>query len=248
MAILRNPNKGNFTVIANKALSDSNLSLKARGLLATMLSLPDNWKFSENGLCSILPKDGQASIRSGIKELKEAGYLKQDQQRDNAGKLTGVIWTISDKPHLENPHFENPSVVNPNLENQPLLNNNIYNTNKTNTKEEKNKERVYARKRATQSRSSPPSLEEISAYCRERGNTVDPEAFRDYYQARGWKYGQGKPVVDWKAAVRTWEKRERERDDQKHDPFRNLPNSSRESFPHLPSATDDCWDEYGRPI
>lgn len=248
MAILRNPNKGNFTVIANKALSDSNLSLKARGLLATMLSLPDNWKFSENGLCSILPKDGQSSIRSGIKELKESGYLKQDQQRDNTGKLTGVIWTISDKPRLENPHFENPSVVNPNLENQPLLNNNIYNTNKTNTKEEKNKERVYDRKRSTRSRSSLPTIEEITAYCRERRNTVDPESFFDYYEARGWKYGQGKPIVDWKAAVRTWEKREREREEQKNDPFKNLPNSRRQSFPHLPSAIDDCFDEHGNPI
>ena len=54
---------------------------------------------------------------------------------------------------------------------------------------------------------SPPTVEEVQAYCAERNNQIDPEAFVDYYTARGWKYGQGKPVVDWKAAVRTWERR-----------------------------------------
>lgn len=53
----------------------------------------------------------------------------------------------------------------------------------------------------------PPSVDEVRSYCLERKNGIDPEAFVDYYEARGWKYGQGKPVVDWKAAVRTWERR-----------------------------------------
>ena len=57
-------------------------------------------------------------------------------------------------------------------------------------------------------RFTPPTVEEVRAYCRERKNEIDPEAFVDYYTARGWKYGQGKPVADWKAAIRTWERRE----------------------------------------
>ena len=56
-------------------------------------------------------------------------------------------------------------------------------------------------------RFTPPSVEDVRQYCFERENGIDAEAFVDYYTARGWKYGQGKPVVDWKAAVRTWEKR-----------------------------------------
>lgn len=56
-------------------------------------------------------------------------------------------------------------------------------------------------------RFTPPSVDEVREYCLERGNTVDPNIFVDYYEARGWKYGQGKPVVNWKAAVRTWERR-----------------------------------------
>lgn len=52
----------------------------------------------------------------------------------------------------------------------------------------------------------PPTLEDVSAYCQERGNGIDPEAFMDFYTTNGWKQGKGKPIVDWKAAVRTWER------------------------------------------
>ena len=69
--------------------------------------------------------------------------------------------------------------------------------------EESKAETEKKRKRFT-----PPTVEEVRAYCQERNNGIDPEAFVDYYTARGWKYGQGKPVADWKAAVRTWERRE----------------------------------------
>lgn len=63
--------------------------------------------------------------------------------------------------------------------------------------------------RGKSKRFSPPSVEEVRAYCQERGNGIDPEAFVDFYSARGWKYGVGRPIVDWKAAVRTWEARRR---------------------------------------
>lgn len=51
-----------------------------------------------------------------------------------------------------------------------------------------------------------PTVEEVRTYCRERSNSVDPEQFIDHYTANGWKQGRGKPILDWKAAVRTWEK------------------------------------------
>lgn len=55
----------------------------------------------------------------------------------------------------------------------------------------------------------PPTLDEVRAYCLERENQIDPTAFVDYYQARGWKLNGGQAMKDWRAAVRTWEKRER---------------------------------------
>lgn len=54
-------------------------------------------------------------------------------------------------------------------------------------------------------------MDEVAAYCLERGNGIDPEEFVDFYTANGWTQGRGKPIVDWKAAVRTWEKRGRKK-------------------------------------
>lgn len=56
------------------------------------------------------------------------------------------------------------------------------------------------------SRFTPPTVGEVKVYCQERGSSVDPEKFVDFYSANGWKQGRNKPIVDWKAAVRTWER------------------------------------------
>ena len=204
MAILRNPNKEKFTVVDNYALRDENLSLKARGLLVTMMSLPNNWHFSETGLCAIIQKDGQSAIRSSLKELEQLGYLTRTRIRDNYGRVSNVVWTICDKPQLENPSVASPSVVNPNLENQPQLNTNTSSTNKSNTD-------VLNTESKKRQRFSPPSVEDVRAYCLDRGNTVDADAFVDFYASKGWRIGQN-PMKDWRAAVRTWEKRERRYD------------------------------------
>lgn len=123
MAILKNPSREKFTVVDNYALRDDSLSLKARGLLVTMLSLPNNWKFSENGLCALFKKDGQSSIRSGLKELETSGYLVRRRTRDDMGRVDGVEWIICDQPRLEN-----RNVVNPSLDSQPQLSTKELNT------------------------------------------------------------------------------------------------------------------------
>ena len=76
--------------------------------------------------------------------------------------------------------------------------------------EEEDKEEevpTVPKKRETRKRFSPPSAAEVREYCRERENAVDAESFVDFYAAKGWKVGNA-PMKDWKAAVRTWEKRE----------------------------------------
>lgn len=208
MAILRNPNKDKFTVVDNYALRDGRLSLKARGLLTTMISLPDNWKFSEIGLCAILPKDGQSAIRSGLKELESNGYLTRTRVRGSDGRISEVVWTICDKPQLENQSVDNQSLDNPNLGNQPQLNTYKSNTDLSSTEQSNTYD--IGRKRPTP-RFVPPTIEEVRAYCQERKNNVDPERFRDFYEANGWKQGRGKPIKDWKAAVRTWERNDTQR-------------------------------------
>lgn len=76
----------------------------------------------------------------------------------------------------------------------------------------KNKTNKSVADKPPKARAEPPTLDEIKAYCRERRSTVSAEAFYDFYTANGWKQGQGqgKPIKDWKAAVRTWERRDRE--------------------------------------
>lgn len=133
MAVLRKAHKSNFTVIDNQVFK-SNLSLKARGLLSTMLSLPDNWNFSAKGLSTILPSDGESAIRSAIKELETSGYLTRERIRDDKGIIIDWLWTFSDYPQVENPLVENQQVDNPQLDkplvgNQPQLNTKEANTN-----------------------------------------------------------------------------------------------------------------------
>ena len=135
MAILRNASKGKYTVLNNGIFRDENLSAKSLGILAKMLSLPDNWEFSETGLCSIFKKDGRDSIRSGLKELEENGYLVRNRVRDESGKLISVEWTVSDQPMLGKPMLENPMLENPMLENRTQYNTKEYNTKEFITKD-----------------------------------------------------------------------------------------------------------------
>lgn len=131
MAIYRNKTQ-QFTIVAQAIMRDDRLSLKDTGLLVRLLSLPDNWEFSENGLLQIFKNDGQTSVRTGLKRLEECGYLVRKRTRDELGRLSNVEWTIYDCPHLEN-----QSVDFPNLEIQPQSNTKESNTNESTTKEKK---------------------------------------------------------------------------------------------------------------
>jgi predicted transcriptional regulator len=137
MAILRKSNKERYTTILQSITMDKRLSLKDLGLLVKLLSLPDNWNFSEKGLAKILDQDGQTSIRTAIKNLEEYGYLTRKRERDETGKVTGVEWIITEEPtsekEVENPRLENHNLDNPNLEIQPQYNTKEYNTKEYNT-------------------------------------------------------------------------------------------------------------------
>lgn len=135
MAFLRKKHKENYTCISNDVFR-SDLSLKARGMLCTMLSLPDDWEFSENGLQAIL-KDGQTSVRSAIKELEAAGFLSRTRERDESGRMGKCVWIVCDYPR-----FENPNLVNSDLENEPQLSTKESSTNKSTTNNKKEGKRA----------------------------------------------------------------------------------------------------------
>lgn len=123
--IVRAKRGTNFTMISNTGLNDKNISWKAKGLLAYMLSLPDDWQFYETELINHTT-DGRDSTRTALKELEENGYLVRQQKRNEGGKFAQVDWMVYDEPAFEEPPTETPSTVNP-----TLLNTNKLNTNKT---------------------------------------------------------------------------------------------------------------------
>lgn len=133
MAVLRKEKRGNFTVIDNGVFKDRSLSLKAKGLLCTMLSLPDGWSFSIVGLSKCC-KDGKDSVASTLKELENAGYFKRVPKKES-GKFKGVEYVVFEQKSADSPCTENPHTENPHAENPSQLNTNILKTNKLNTKE-----------------------------------------------------------------------------------------------------------------
>ena len=129
----------NYTVMSNHHLQDKRLSLKAKGLLSYMLSLPDDWDYSLKGLTTGC-RDGIDSVRSTVRELEASGYLRRSKVRDARGRIVDYNYEVFELPQKEpaedvpvpapdSPSSENPTSVFPTLEN-PIQ----QNTNKQNTK------------------------------------------------------------------------------------------------------------------
>ena len=133
MAKIRVNKTTNYTIMSNVFLRDKRLSLKAKGLLALMFSLPEEWNYSVDGLTT-LSADGKDSIATAITELEKYGYLIRTQAKDNNGKFAGYVYDVYEEPQAEIPFTENPSTVKPITENRPQINTYIIN------KEELNKE------------------------------------------------------------------------------------------------------------
>ena len=147
MAVFRINKTRDYTVMSNHHLRNTALSLKAKGLLSLMLSLPDNWDYTTKGLAAIC-KDGIDSICSTVNELERHGYIIRERTRNEKGQLKEIEYTIleqprtvlpeQEKPKRENPVLENPILGKPEqgqpiLENTAQLNTNILNKKELNT-------------------------------------------------------------------------------------------------------------------
>ena len=129
MAVFRVEKTKDYTVMANHHLRNIALSLKAKGLLSLMLSLPENWDYTTKGL-SCICKDGIDSINATIKELEEHGYVVRRRTRNEKGQLTSIEYTILEQPQLldnselspkrEYPILDKPTLDNPTL-GKPIL-------------------------------------------------------------------------------------------------------------------------------
>ena len=151
MSVFRVEKNKGYTVMSNHHLRNHALSLKAKGLLSQMLSLPEDWDYTLQGLAQI-NKESIDAIREAVRELERAGYIKRSRERDERGCLRGTVYTIYEQPHAEptpeEPTQEKPALDNPTLEKPMLEKPTLENPMQLNTKG-KNKEKQNTEKQNT---------------------------------------------------------------------------------------------------
>ena len=142
MAVFRIERTRDYTVMSNHHLRNANLSLKAKGLLSMMLSLPEDWNYTTRGLAKIC-KEGVDAIGAALRELEGAGYIVRHQRRDKSGRITDTEYVIYEQPQpdmsqpdtaspdTENPDMVKPDMVKPDTEKPAELNIEKSNTEKT---------------------------------------------------------------------------------------------------------------------
>ena len=112
MAVFRIERTRDYTVMSNHHLRNANLSLKAKGLLSMMLSLPEDWNYTTRGLAKIC-KEGVDAIGAALRELEGAGYIVRHQRRDKSGRITDTEYVIYEQPQ---PDLSQPDTASPDTE------------------------------------------------------------------------------------------------------------------------------------
>ena len=119
MAVFRIEKTRDYTVMANHHLRNTALSLKAKGLLSLMLSLPEDWDYTTKGLARIC-RDGVDSICATVRELEDAGYIIRERVRNANGRLGSIEYTILEQPRPPEPKPGKPERENP-VQVKPVL-------------------------------------------------------------------------------------------------------------------------------
>ena len=172
MAVFRVEKKKDYTCMSNHSLRNNNLSLKAKGLHALMLSLPDDWDYTLVGLKHIC-KESIGSINGAVQELEKEGYIVRYQDRDAKGRLTSYAYTIyeeppkepgnkASEPHVKKPHAEKPYTEKPHAENQSQVN-----TNKQSTKEQSTEEQSCTYSLSSRAREQEQAVAELKSFIEE---------------------------------------------------------------------------------
>lgn len=201
--IHRIEHEDDYSVIANETIRNPDLSDSAKVLLLFMLSCSDDWNFSIKGLAHVFGV-AERTIMLRITELKKAGYVKQRRIQNSKGVFEGCVWDVYETPSIHSATKPqcgtNHSVEQTTVWSNPQCGE-IAPIRNTNNKEIPNSKEIPKEKNIFRK----PTFEEVSAYCLERNNGIDPEQFLDYYESKGWVVGKSK-MKDWKACVRTWER------------------------------------------
>ena len=112
MAVFRIERTRDYTVMSNHHLRNTNLSLKAKGLLSMMLSLPEDWNYTTRSLAKIC-KEGVDAIGAALRELEAAGYIVRHKLRDRQGRISDTEYVIYEQPQLRKPDTDSPDTENP---------------------------------------------------------------------------------------------------------------------------------------
>lgn len=193
MAVFRVHKTKDFTVMSNHHLRDKNLTLKAKGLLSVILSLPDDWKYSIAGLAAIC-KEGTSAVKSALQELTDAGYVTVTKLYPNQTETGRIeyVYDIHERPQA--PRKQG-------IENLPLESQQVENHSQLSTEEPSTDKPTTNKKNICH-----PTIGEVKAHVQEKGYHFDPQHFFEYYDASGWKMQNGKPVKSWKQCCVTWER------------------------------------------
>ena len=119
MAVFRIERTRDYTVMSNHHLRDKGLSLKSKGLLSMMLSLPEDWNYTTRGLAKIC-KEGVDAIGGALRELEGAGYIVRHQMRDRQGRISDTEYVIYEQPQPKAPDTPQPDTASPDTENPYL--------------------------------------------------------------------------------------------------------------------------------
>lgn len=172
MAVFRVEKKKDYTCMSNHSLRNHNLSLKAKGLHALMLSLPEDWDYTLVGLKHIC-RESIGSINGAIQELEKEGYIIRTRTRNERGQLTSIEYMIfevpktpenkASEPNVEKPHVENPHMEKPHVENQSQVNTNKQNTKRLSTKGQRDAYLLTSRAREMEQ-----AIDELRSFIEER--------------------------------------------------------------------------------
>ena len=119
MAVFRIERTRDYTVMSNHHLRNGKLSLKAKGLLSMMLSLPEDWNYTTRGLAAIC-KEGVDAIGGALRELEAAGYIVRHQLRDKQGRISDTEYVIYEQPQPKNPDTPQPDTASPDTGNPDM--------------------------------------------------------------------------------------------------------------------------------
>ena len=169
MSVFRVEKTKGYTVMSNHHLRNHALSLKAKGLLSQMLSLPEDWDYTLQELAQI-NKESIDAIREAVRELERAGYIKRSRERDERGCLRGTVYTIYEQPHAEptpeEPTQEKPALDNPTLEKPMLDKPTLENPTQLNTESTKKRKRQSKDSSITDSIPFPSGFPDVTAQKR----------------------------------------------------------------------------------